>query len=192
MNKEYIRQRRRMMSKKQDNLLRGHLVLFLILLFGIVLLANLRWEDQTFWIGFQMENQLRQFQTMQPTLFGFVKYFLKYRLLLWIVLCIPGFMKHGKMIYLCFTGFLGCCLGFVLATSLQQFGILGILFALCLLLPHIPLLVLVYVLLVKNTVRDRRMYLVKCLLLSGIVVAAVACEYYVNPYLLKFFTCLIS
>ncbi len=139
---------------------------FLLFLTGVVL-ANLRYADEVFWLGYQIENACLLLDTQHRTWQEFFFWVLQNRLLLWSILCVSGFFHRGNFLLLLFTGWTSASLGFFSVVLIRQFGFAGLLLGAAILLPQGLAYLPAYVLLVKNKVKRNPAYLVKALLLSG-------------------------
>lgn len=164
---------------------RIHLILFLAIFFGSIIFANVCCYDEIFWMGFQTDNLLRQFAVPERSLTDLIQWFLKNRCVIWISLCVIGYFYKSKFLFLIPTGWFGCSGGIVFTALIQHFGLKSFLLLPVLLLPHLPLYLIAYVLLIKNTLHRNGGYPVKCLLFSCIYTGGVLCEYYCNPWLLE-------
>lgn len=172
-------------KQKQHYDLRINSILFLTLFFFSILMANLRCLDETFWLGFQIENNLKQYQFTDLSVTSFLIYMAKNRLVIWIILCIFGYFQRGNICYLIFTGWMGFSCGFFVTTLIQHFGPASLLIIPGVSLPQFPIYVLIYILMLKNKVRQTGAYIPKCLLLSAIFLGGVFCEYFINPWILQ-------
>lgn len=172
-------------NTKQHYTLKIHTILFMVLFFCSILLANLSCSDEAFWLGFQIENNLRQFRTAELSPDSFCIYLVKNRLVIWIILCFFGYFQRGNLFYLIYTGWLGFSSGFFITTLIQHLGLMSLLMIPGICLPQLPIYVFLYILLIRNKVKGTRAYIPKCLLLSVIFLGGVFCEYYVNPWILQ-------
>lgn len=172
-------------NKKRRYSLKLHTILFLLLFFCSILLANLKCSDEAFWLGFQVENNLKQFQTADLSLTSTLIYITKNRLVIWIILCILGYFRLGDLLFLIYTGWLGFSSGFFVTTLIQHFGLMSLLLVPGICLPQLPVYAFAYILLITNKVKRTAAYIPKCLLLSVIFLGGVFCEYYVNPWVLQ-------
>ena len=162
-----------------------HLFLFLGLFFFSILFANLRCSDAVFWLGYQTENSLLHFAAEGFSWISFLQYLVKNRLLLWLIPAAAGYFRKSDLFFPFFTGWLGFSFGFFATTLIRQFGIVSLPLMAAILLPQILFYALAYILLIRNKIRRSASYLPKVLLLSGVYLAGVLCEYAVNPWLLE-------
>ncbi len=162
-----------------------HLALFLALFFFSILFANLRCSDAVFWLGYQTENSLRQ---ISPGIFSwsaFFQYLLQNRLILWLIPAVAGYFRKGSLLLPLFSGWLGFSSGFFATTLVRQFGLSSLLIMAGILLPQILFYALAYILLIHNKIHRSISYLPKILIVSGIYLAGVFCEYAANPWILE-------
>lgn len=162
-----------------------HLILFLGLFFFSILFANLRCSDTVFWLGYQTENSLTLLSPEKLSPASFFLFFLKYRLVLWLIPAGIGYFHRSDLLLPLFSGWLGFSSGFFVTTLIRQFGLFGLPLMATLLLPQLPFYLSAYLLLIHNKIRRTPAYIIKILLLSGIYLAGVFCEYAVNPLLLE-------
>ncbi len=165
--------------------LKIHMILFLGAFFAGVLLISLRWADESFWLGYQAENALKQLAAVDISPLGFLHFLLKNRLPIWIILCIFAGFDRGKAVLLIFSGWTGLSLGILSAAFARQFSLFGILLTGTILVPQIFAYLPAYIVLIKNRRNRSALLFLKYALLSGIYVIGVICEYFLNPWFLQ-------
>ena len=169
-------------SNSRGNL---HLILFSGLFFFSILFANLRCPDAVFWLGYQTENSLMLLDPGEFSWRMFALFFLKYRLLPWLLPAFLGYFPKSSLLLPAYSGWLGGIFGFFATTLIRQFGLASLPLTAAILLPQIIFYALAYLLLIHNKLRRCRAYLIKILILTGIWLSGVLCEYAVNPWLLE-------
>lgn len=167
-------------------------IFFFSAFFLCIFITNLKCADETFWMGFQIENSLKQFQFPKLSWNGFFLFLIKNRLPLWCLLCLAGYFRRGNFVFWSVSVWFGLTYGFFTTTLIQQFGILSLLILGGTLLPHFPLYLWGYILLINNNIKRTAAFIPKCLLLSGLFLGGALCEYYINPWLLEKISSLIN
>lgn len=162
-----------------------HLIFFLILFFCSIVMTNLRLSEEVFWIGFQMENTLKQFDIPSLSLSSFAIWFIKNRMAAWLLLCLIGYFYQSNVLYLIATGWFGFSSGFFMTTLIQHFGMVSFPLLFGFFLPHLPFYLFGYMQLIKNKIHRESVYIPKCLLLSCLYAGGSFCEYYLNPWILQ-------
>lgn len=169
-----------------------HFMVFPVLFFAGVLLANLRWTDESLWIGYQVEQALHRLPGTERSWSGFAEFLLKYRLPVWTVLCVCSCFDRGKPFLLAFSGWMGLSFGLTAAILAAQFSFFGSLLFCILLFPQIFAWFPAYLGLLKNAPpaagsawRVRRARAAICTVLSGLFFAGVSGEYFLNPWFLQ-------
>ena len=162
-----------------------HLALFLALFFFSILFANLRCSDAVFWLGYQTENSLRQISPWSFSWNDFLQYVAKNRLLLWLLPAVAGYFRKSDLLLPLFSGWLGFSSGFFATTLVRQFGLASLIIMAGILLPQILFYALAYILLIHNKIHRSPAYFPKILIITGIYLAGVFCEYAANPWILE-------
>ncbi|MCD7982084.1 MAG: hypothetical protein LUF32_07225 [Clostridiales bacterium] len=165
--------------------LKLYLMVIPVLFFAGVLLANLRWTDESFWLGYQVENALRQLSGTEPSGSGFPAFLLKYRLPVWTALCICSCFHRGEPVLLAFSGWMGLSFGLLSASLAGQFSLFGILLFCTLLFPQFTAYFAAYLFLVRNRRKRSAARTIKYLILSGFFLAGVLGEYFLNPWFIR-------
>ncbi|MCD8217329.1 MAG: hypothetical protein LUD01_04680 [Clostridiales bacterium] len=169
-----------------------HIILFCSLFLTGIFLASLRYTDESFWLGYQMENACRMLNVRGRTWSDFSLWILKNRFPIWAMLCISGYFRRGNLILSAFTGWVGLAAGFLFAALAGRFFLRGILMDAAILLPQSLAYLPAYILLIKNKIKREPAYLVKVLVLSGIFLAGAMGEYFLNPWILQKIYFLVS
>ncbi|MCC8151043.1 MAG: hypothetical protein LIO96_06215 [Lachnospiraceae bacterium] len=172
-------------TKHPSHIVFMHIILFCGLFLTGIFLASLRYTDETFWLGYQMENACRMLSVRDRTWPDFFLWILKNRFPIWVILCISGYFRRGNLILSAFTGWTGLSMGFLFAALAGRFFLRGILMDAAILLPQDLAYLPAYILLIKNKVKREPAYLIKALLLSEIFLAGAMGEYFINPWILQ-------
>jgi len=172
-------------TKRPSRIVFLHIFLFCGLFLTGIFLAALRCTDESFRLGYQIENACRLLSMHDRTWQGFFLWILKNRFPLWVMLCISGCFLRGNLFLSAFTGWIGLSMGFLFASLAERFFLRSILLDAAILLPQSLAYLPTYILLVKNKVKREPAYLAKALLLSGFFFAGAMGEYFLNPWFLN-------
>lgn len=171
--------------------------------FAAILAANTGWKSEAAWIGFLNENSFLSANIFGQEVMERLFYLLQQRLPCWLLLVsfsqtLPGFFYAGA-----FAGWQGFSFGFVFSSVLARYGIRGmsVFFVMC--FPQWLFYLLsicgVYHLMLQyrgkvrsytegngsSKAKKRTIYILLCILFSGIYVTGIFLESYVNPYFLN-------
>ncbi|MCC8080586.1 MAG: hypothetical protein LIO80_00990 [Lachnospiraceae bacterium] len=165
--------------------LKAHMILFLGFFFAGVLLANLRWADESFWLGYQTENALQQIDVWNADRPVFLRFLLRNRLPIWVALCMCSRFFRGEPALLAFSGWLGLSLGILSATFARRFSVFSILLTGAMVIPQIFAYLPAYLSLIRNRQKRSAADALKYLMFSGVFLLGAAGEYYLNPWFLQ-------
>lgn len=166
---------------------------FILCFLAGALAANLRFTDETMWIGFLSENEWMRFADSSGNIREFLLFAVRNRLIPWALLVLLGCFPWGRIYGAAWSGWIGASGGILFAAMILRHGAKGILFMGALCLPQAVLYVcavLLQLYLIRFFVRERNrrgigMYIVCSLLFSAVFAAGVFAEYYINPLVLE-------
>lgn len=183
------------------------LVLYRCLFFGsffaAILAANTGWKSEAAWIGFLNENSFLSVISFERDTMDCFFYLLQQRLPGWLLLVIFSQTLAGWVYAGVFAGWQGFSCGFVFSSVLARYGIRGISVFSMMCFPQWLIYFLsiwcMYHLMLQyrskrqsysevsrdSIVKKRTIYILLCILFSGIYIIGVFMESYVNPYFLN-------
>ncbi|MCD8232111.1 MAG: hypothetical protein LUD14_09965 [Clostridiales bacterium] len=179
-------------TKPAPNILTVHAVLFFGFFLAGILLANFRFTDETFRMGYQMENACRILDTADRNWKSFIIWAIKNRLLLWMALCVLKRIFRNPLPLFGCNGWIALSLGFIFSSLTGQFSFAGILLCAAILFPQILLYLPACILLITTRITRKRPSVIHGLLITGIFLSGTLSEYFLNPWFLQKIYCLIT
>mgnify|MGYP005811832499 CR=1 FL=1 len=177
--------------------------LFFCSFFIMILLANGVWESEATWIGYLSENSFLQQFSGAGTGENILSV-LKQRIPYWLVFVIFSQTMPGLVYAGFFAAWQGLSIGFVFSAMIARYGLRGILVFGGMCFPQILIYFLCYfflyriMLLYRKRKKERQLqrgesmtpgqkgiYIVFCMILTGIFASGIFVECYVNPFFLE-------
>lgn len=179
--------------------------LFFGCFFLAIFIANTVWQNEAAWIGYLHESCFLELPETLSDGSGNLMIVILSRFPFWISIVLFGPTLAGVMIAQIYSTWQGFALGFLLASFLMRYGVVGVAVFGCMCFPQILLYLIAYVILYHIVFRlhqkrrmtgdmheepelagqRRRAYVMLCILLTTVFVTGMVLESYVNYFFLS-------